>query len=548
MTEQVAPATHEAVAWLYYAPVETDGSEVIDYDGLDPYWSLSSLFVGEFDGYRELQDVEINGEQWDIRATYSPSGFQPRPEDDVGGDRLYEFEINAKGRGQRKVNYNVSPRFEGMRKSDGETTSTAFDHTDPDEGLSIHCQSSNVRLDEIPSLLPRFIFELADAAGMGLYHGYFEAPFDGRVSAVERYVRLTRSMNEKVIANGGVLDRLSMHLSDVDGTKGEYKWNNEKVRGHHHVLRHGSASARQMASNHRLGGQVKSYLPEHPEHFEPNDPLYHPKLGTKYVAGRTTGSAVAWADRDEIRAELDERLLSILTWADVPTEAGGTTYVADDHFTARRRAAGVPIHENPLPRLEAQQDHILMTVLRDMTTSDEEIAETLATDGGQQALDLADETGYSLSTIYRCLQRLDGVIASDNGHVEFISEKLRQEVREIVSSVEHGIENAAKRAGHLVDMDVRGEASSAFGRWLAKYGAEFVPPEENGRGDDTAVVRIDSVLSTIKSSNKPRLSAVLDEMIRAWKDDGGDPSTLRNALAEVSINGQETVANVAAHL
>ena len=548
MSGQVAPATHEAVAWLYYAPVESDSTEVIDYDGLDPYWALSSLILDEFDGFRELQDVEINGEQWDIRVNYKRSGFQPRPQDDVGGDRLYEFQINAKGRGERKVDYRVSPRFEDMRKSDGEKTSTPFDHTDPDEGISIHCQSSNIRFDEIPSLLPRFIFELADAAGMGLYHGYFEAPFDGRVSAVERYIRLTRSMNEKVIASGGVLDRLSMHLSDVDGTKGQYKWDNEKVRGHHHVLRHGSASARQMCSHHRLGGQVKSYLPEHPDHFESGDPLYHPKIGTKYVAGRTQGSAVAWEDRDEIRDELDERLLSILTWADVPTEPGGTTYVADDHFKARRAAGHVPVHENPLPRLEAGQDHILMTVLRDMTDSDSEIAETLATDGGHQARELADATGYSLSTIYRSLQRLDGVIDSDNGYVEYVSEKLRQEVREIVETVESGIESAAKRAARIVDMDVRQKTSSAFDRWLAKYGAEFVPPAENGRTDTTPVVRIDTVLSTIKSSTNPMLSAVLDEMLRAWKNDGRDPSTLKNALVEVPVDGEEIVANVAAQL
>ena len=548
MTNQVAAATHEAGAWLYYAPVESGGSYLTDYDGLDPYWSLASLILGSFDGYRELEGVEINGEEWDVRVNYSQSGFRPRPEDDIDGDRLYEFDINVRGRDRRKCNYNVSPRFPDMRKSDGEGTTTAFHHTDPDSGVSIHCESSNMRFDEIPALLPRFIAELAEDAGTSIYHGYFESPFDGRITAVERYVRLTRSMNEKLIANGGVLDRLSMHLSDVSGTKGQYKWDNEEVRGHHHVLRHGSTSARQMCSQHRLGGQIKSYLPQHPENFEAGDPLYHPKLGTKYLNGRTKGSAVQWADRDEVRAELDERLLSILTWADIHVDAGGTTYVADDHFTARRRASSVPIHSNPLPDLEADQDHILMRVLGDMTRSDKQITESLATDGGRPARDLADDTGYSLSTIYRALQRLDGLVASDNGHVEFVSEKLRQEVREIVATVDKGIDNAAERVGRLVDMEVYQTASSAFERWLAKYGAEFIPPAENGRADTSPVVRIDTVLSEIKSSLQPLLSDVLGEMLDAWGSDGRDRSVLRGALLKANVDGEGIVGSVAANL
>jgi len=164
------------------------------------------------------------------------------------------------------------------------------------------------------------------------------------------------------------------------------------------------------------------------------------------------------------------------------------------------------------------------------------------------ARDLADDTGYSLSTIYRALQRLDGLVASDNGHVEFVSEKLRQEVREIVATVDKGIDNAAERVGRLVDMEVYQTASSAFERWLAKYGAEFIPPAENGRADTSPVVRIDTVLSEIKSSNQPLLSDVLGEMLDAWGSDGRDRSVLRGALLKANVDGEGIVGSVAANL
>ncbi|QIO23110.1 DNA-binding protein [Haloarcula sp. JP-L23] len=532
---QVAPHNHEAECWLYYAPTDDGESELVDYDGLDPYWALSDLLINEFDGYHEM-DAEIDGEPVTIQFNYSKSGFTPRPADDVGGDRLYEFDINVKGRGRRKVNYNISPRYPNMLDSDGEPTTTAFDHTEPDEGLSIHCQPSNMRLDEVPQYLARAVFELANDADVGMYHGYFDAPFAGRVTALERYVRITRSMNEKLIGTGGVMDRLAMLLSDISGTKGMHKWDNEEERGHHVVVRHGSTSAKELASHHCLGGQLKSYLPEHPDHFEPDDPLYHPKVGAKFVGGRTDSGSVDWADRHDIVRELDERLLSVLSWADVPTDAGGTTYVADDHFDASEADDSVPLHADPLPQLKADQEHLLVTCLRDMTPADEAITETLATDGGMHAEKLADATGTSLSTVYRALQRCPDVLESDNGHVQFVSEKLRQEVRALVDSVESAIESAGKRAAQIVDMDVRQSASSAFDRWLAKYGGEFEAPKHEGQ---RPVVRIDTVLSELKSTNQPLVGDVIGEMIRAWKADGRDPATLLDAVVEVAIDGTQ---------
>ncbi len=531
---QVCPQTHEVEAYLNYAPVE-DGDEPIDWDGLDPYWALNSLLIHEADGYHEVE-AEIDGEPVTITLGYSKSGIAPAPEHDVDGDRLYELELNVKGHGERKCHYNVSPRFPMMRHHEtGDSIDTPFDHLDPDAGVSVHAQASNLYIDEIPQLFPRALFEVADDLDTGIYHGYFDQPFSGRVTAIERYVRIIRSMNEKLIGTGGVLDRLSMLLSDANGTKGEYKWDNEDVRGHHHVVRHGTEGAKQLVSRHRFGGQIKSYLPQHPEEFSENDPLYHPKVGTKFVAGRSRTGAVDWEERHEIIDELDERLLSVLSWADVPTEAGGTTYVADDHFAAEPADDSVPLHSDPLPQLEENQEHLLVTCLRDMTDSDEEIVGEIATDGGMHVRDLADQTDLSLSTVYRCLDRMEGVITSDNGHVRFVSERLRREVRSIVESVESMVESAADRVAEIVDFDVRQSASSAFDRWMAKYQAEFEPPKGDG---DRPTVRIDTVLSELKSTNAPLVEDAIDEMLTAWRRDGRDVKMLLDAIVQVTIDGQ----------
>lgn len=159
----------------------------------------------------------------------------------------------------------------------------------------------------------------------------------------------------------------------------------------------------------------------------------------------------------------------------------------------------------------------------------------LATDGGMHTEDLADSTGLSVSTIYRMLQRLDGVVESDNGHVQFVSQKIREQVRSLVESAEYAIENAAERAGELVNMDMRQSASSAFDTWLARYGAEVDWPDQDG---GTVKVRLDTVLSKLKSLDGPHPREVIVEMFNAWKRDGRNPTILDGAEIEATVRNE----------
>jgi len=59
--------------------------------------------------------TEIDGEPWHLEVRYSKSGFAPRLSDRINAERLYEWDIVGRGRGERKASYNIGPRFPNMR-------------------------------------------------------------------------------------------------------------------------------------------------------------------------------------------------------------------------------------------------------------------------------------------------------------------------------------------------------------------------------------------------------------------------------------------------
>jgi hypothetical protein len=542
---QIQPATHEAKGHLYYHPETVDR-----YNGLDPYWTAGSLLINEFDGYADIETV-IDDEQFTISLNYSKSGFAPRPHDDVE-ERLYEFDLHLHGDGQRKCHYNLSPRFPKMQHYEtGDEISVPFDHLDAREGVTVQFQASNLDLEEIPSLLPRALQALAESAGTALDRQYFREPQGGRIEEIERYVRITRDWNRKLIQKGGLNDRLAMLLSNEEGTKGKHTWDNTEEVGYHHQVTLSPTGAGKLVPHHSRGKQLKSYLPQNPDNFEPGDALYHPKFGVLFRKSLNDSTSLRWRERDDLLDELDETIINVLHWADIPVDVGdesdedgdsegggggNTVFVDDDHFSVGPRNGLVPLNEDPLPRLEAEQDHLLMTVLRDMNVSDTEIVETVATDGGQPVDDLAENSGYSVSTIYRALQRLDGVLESREGHVRFVSQKIAEEIRGIVQSAEHAIESAADRAAKLFDLDVVQGANSAVSRWLAEYGAEFIPSEgEDGRGK----IRIDTLMSELKSTPHPTLQEALDNLYHAWISDSRQRVDVDELLIEVDLASGE---------
>jgi len=513
---QVATAPHECKGHLYHVE-----------HGLRPYWALTRLLIDDYDGHGEIETT-LDGETWTVELAYQKSGFAPRPQDDVD-TRLYEVNITAKGYGERKVHFNLSPRFPEMEHYEtGDRITHPFDEIEPDTGLDVHFQGSNLEPDEYRDLLPRFAHALADGADTRLRRGYLR----GRVHALsniyeyERYVRITREMNKKLIGRGGVMQKLTLLLADEKGTRAEYSIDNEDVIGKHHAVKLKPSAVEKLLPRHRRGRQIKSYLPNNPESFDADDDLYHPKVGVLLRRSLNDGDAFDWGARDELTDRIDETIINTLAWSDVPFKSGGTTFVSDRHFRAAPTDESVPVYDDPTPEIEADQDHVLVTALREMTDADEAIVGSLVTDGGEQhPAELAESSGTSLSTVYRALQRLDGVLDNDDASVRFTSRKIAEEVQGIVESTEYQLDNAADRIASLLNTDARQAASSAFQRWADRYGAEV---ELDG---DDMTIRIGTILSRFKSADVPQpiLDDVLDEMIEAWSADGRDVTDLRDA-------------------
>jgi hypothetical protein len=158
------------------------------------------------------------------------------------------------------------------------------------------------------------------------------------------------------------------------------------------------------------------------------------------------------------------------------------------------------------------------------------VLKALATDGGDQHYeeDLAEETGYSVSTIYRALQAVSDQVVNDNGLVRFYSEKIRQEIQGIADMVEDVLGDGVEAVARLANVETRSSADSAFQRWMDKYGVSLEEISEEG-----GKIRFDTVMSTLASSDVPTLEDVLQEGLDAWTRTGRDASVFARLRYEV---------------
>nr|WP_158056024.1 MarR family transcriptional regulator [Halorussus halophilus] len=348
------------------------------------------------------------------------------------------------------------------------------------------------------------------------------------ITTYERYVRIRRSMSSKVVGAAGILQRLLQLCANERGSKFEYKVDNEEIVGKNHRAVLPKQDAKRLVSGHRYGKQIKHYHPKYVRESNESDPLYHPKIGV-LLKKSLTGHAFDWDRRREVRREIDETLINLLYWADVPIRADQTTYVPDDHFEAREAERTVGLEADPTPQMEANQETLLVTTLRDLRDSGFEVLESLVEDGEHQhPQELAENTGWAISTIYRALEHLNGIVQNDGADVSFASRKFQQEIAGIVEQTEHQIENAADRAAKILNLNIRDAASSAWQLWCNKYAARLTDVPDDGK----MTLRIDTVLSKLKSAPQPYVDDVLDEGLMAWRKQGRNPRELRKSIVK----------------
>jgi len=94
----------------------------------------------------------------------------------------------------------------------------------------------------------------------------------------------------------------------------------------------------------------------------------------------------------------------------------------------------------------------------------------------------------------------------------------------IVERTELRIENTADRVAKLLNIKTRNAASRSWDKFCTKYAAKLVGDVEDV-GERT--LRIDTLLSELRSTPEPMLSEVLDEAMSAWHSVGRDVRELR---------------------
>ena len=517
------------MAQVETTPHEVEGRWKWPDWGRGPYDALSSVMLGPpFEGYLEL-DVEIDGEPWHVKVSYSKSGFAPRLSDGINAERLYEWDIVGRGRGERKASFNISPRFPDMRHwESGDPIQLPWENQVGDvDGVDVEFHTSNIEPERGLELLPEFYGAIFDQAGEQIHSSYFrEQPHSAsRIWAYERYVRILRQWAEK-LSSAGVLQKVAHYLSDLEGVKAELHIDNEEVINHQNRLFLNPTSASKLLPGHTYGRKLEIYQLKDPDAVSKDHPSYHPKVEVLVNKSMNDGEAWAWDDRHDVTEQIEETLLNALHWEDIPLNPDGNgVYVADDHFDAVARDEPVELYEDPTPRLEAKSDHLLLTTLREMGETPREVTETVATDGGSTINDLVDQLGKHPATIYRAIEDLDDILELDQGKISFRARKYRDELRALVESAEYAIGSYADRMQHLMGLADHVAESSPFQKWLAENGADL---EFDDSGNPKRM-RIDTILSRLKADNFEHVATIAAEALEKWSKSGNDPTVLRGA-------------------
>ncbi|WP_117592804.1 DUF7845 domain-containing protein [Haloprofundus halophilus] len=519
------------------APHEAEGHLIFPEHGLSPYWAVSKLLHQGFNGYSGEVNFEHDGDPWHVKLAYSDSNIAPRPSDGISRSTLYEYEIHCEGLGQKKAHFNVSPRFEEMRNPDGEILRIPWQPGG--EGVDVDFHGSNLEPEEYPSLLRAAFCALADEAALMVRRDYFTEVHDSsNLYTYEQHVRLSRDMAQKLVRAGGTFYRLFFLLSSEQGTKWIFAGDNEEIVGKNHRLKLWPEAAQKLMPTNSRGKQLKCYHPKYVRSEETgDDALFHPKFGVLLKKAFNDGRAFAWGDLRELRREIEETVINVLPWAGIPTDPHSPgTYIEDDHFAPAESDIRIARYDDPSPEIEAHEEALLVTTLRELSEGAGEMVYELATDGGRHYEELADDTGYSVSTIYRYLQELGDLVRNDNGDLDLRSLKFKQEVAAIAEQTDRFVRSKADRAAKLINSETREAADSALQNWMTKWAVDLA------RGDDGAVdgFRIGTLVSVAKSDPLlPHISEAIKEGRRAWIRAGRDAVQYERMMFESSADGEE---------
>jgi hypothetical protein len=481
----IDPQPHEFGAYLKY-----DCSDL--RNPLRTYFGLNSLQKEhDFTDHGRLRTgIEIDGQEYAVAFQFKGSGIEPRDRASFTLEEVKEYLVyvypaaytsyeDAKAEDRKRAYFKLSPRWPDIESVEG---AAPMSNPHDIEGFDVEVDGSYFDFDRYPDVLYEALSALSARQGFR-FDSYTsiraedlapEAVHESsNVVDAELYVRVAKGETGKMIAYDGPLHRLSLLLAgDRDGYAKTVR-DDRECPGWYHTATLAPRRCAEAIGGHQLPKEWKHYHVRNPDAVTGTE-LENPKVGVSFQHS-LADATLHYHDLDRLERELDEALLNLLQWSDLPTRPDGQYYVADDYFSvtgSRRFRKTLP---DRLPDIESDQDDAIFAVASQATPTDLDLVDTLLSDGGEWSpAGLADAIGVHLDTVYRALDRLGPLVDHQYGDVQLASQYIAQELS---GYIDRAREAAAEGVESLLDGLLRGERFGGDGDdpwtlWRKRYGAE----------------------------------------------------------------------------
>ena len=509
------------------APHEFNANFNFD-DGLGPFFAADRQI--KKGGGSVKGRFEAFGESWDVTLYYQESNVLP-PDDGTTPagtpwrlDEPREFRFNVEAdepddqAGQKSLNAHLRPRWDRMRVEDSRGN-VSRPNVPFEEGVNLKVQGSNIEFEHYH----RLIREAAEAVGINASHFAERGRHESSVLIqAERNVRVHEDYSGPIHARDGPLARAGHLLEDDRNGRREIEQTDidesgEKVPGYRHQVGLDERRVREVWPNHELPKRFKHYRARESKSLD--GALRHPKVGAIYYGSlwrdRQENHGVTQDDLKQLNHELEESLLSMLADAGLDVSSAHQ-YVSDDYFEADTSDRDRQIVELPLEELRSNQESVVIRNVADGLADVEwGTLEYLITDGGVAApKEIADEKGFHQDSVYRALDRMDGMVEREYGSVSLKSTYVAELVHEAVKAAKQRTREAVEAAGKAMEAAERGldERTSAFVAFASKHFERF---EET---DDGLQIHFGKVEAERPEAARREIRQKLREARRLWQD------------------------------
>ncbi|WP_225317723.1 MULTISPECIES: Lrp/AsnC family transcriptional regulator [Haloferax] len=479
------PQPHEFSAYLKW-----DNS-------LSTYFGLVSLYkMHDFEEYGNLRTgIEFGGEDWNVEFGYAdnPGLATPDDETDLGRwdwrlDNVPEFLIrvypaayqsfkDAKDDNRKRAYFRVRPRWPGIESKSGKSIPNPHGIL----GVDVETRGSYFEFDQYPSILFEALRELRERQDEFNWNSFTGIDFralhpekiheSSNITDAELYVRAKKGETGRVYALDGTLHRIALILGGERSGYSKTVRDDRECEGWYHTSTVCAMRAAEVVGGHELPKEFKHYHVKNPDAVA-GTPLENPKIGVSYQ-NSLYDDTFRFKDVDRLHKELDEALLNVLNWSDLPVTPDHQKFVKDDYFKVEGEARMAKVVDDPLPRIAQQQDDEIrkFAVAGNMVETDIDVVDELVTDGGDLSpADIAERIGKDIDTVYKSLKRLGDLVIHEYAHVELASKHIANGIVEHIESARRTVEATLEEAaGDIIRADTYGTSDDPWSHWLRNW-------------------------------------------------------------------------------